>query len=143
MTEPTDESEPTLPSAPTPAPAPVSDATADIPPPEPQAPVPPLSAAVFAPVARPPRTPWVNPVRRWHVVAAAVVIALVFAGGGIAVGNSFDNGHGDQSRNVRVERNYLPPDGRGEFVRPGGGNRVGPGPVNPPVAPSTSPSKTS
>jgi hypothetical protein len=42
----------------------------------------------FAPVYRAPRTPWITPARRGQVAAAAIVGALVFAGGGLVIGHA-------------------------------------------------------
>jgi hypothetical protein len=53
---------------------------------------------------RAPRTPWVNPARRLHLVAAAVVGALIFAGGGVLIGQAVsDDGH-HRNAPVRFER---------------------------------------
>jgi translation initiation factor IF-2 len=91
----------------------------------------------FVPVARAPRTPWVNPYRRNHVIAAAIAGALVFGGGGIAIGYAIAPG-GSHAAPVRS----------GPFVN--GNGRLGPlpgrrgnryrGGLQP--SPSTTPSAT-
>jgi hypothetical protein len=57
----------------------------------------------FAPVARAPRTPWVNPARRGHVAAVAIVLALVFGGGGVLLAHVVTH-HGRQNGVVRFQR---------------------------------------
>lgn len=65
----------------------------------------------FAPVARAPRTPWVNPDRRVQVVVAAIVGALVFGGGGVLVGHALtSNGHDrDGVGRIQVGPKVRPP----------------------------------
>ena len=72
------------PGAETPPPPPPAAAAPAAPPPGP-----PMGADpgyAFAPVARPPRVPWVNPARRAHVVGVAAAGALVLLGAGIGIG---------------------------------------------------------
>lgn len=45
-----------------------------------------MSYPPFAPVARPPRMPWVNPARRGLVAGIAAAVAVVLLGGGIGIG---------------------------------------------------------
>jgi hypothetical protein len=59
------------------------------------------AAYPFAPVARAPRTPWVNPARRGHVIAAAIVGALLFGGAGLLIGHAASD-HGDRHGVVRI-----------------------------------------
>jgi hypothetical protein len=100
MTTPTPDDEPTAVTPPEqpadqPDPAAAQPAAAQPEPAQPQQAVPPPPAASpFAPVARAPRTPWVNPDRRVHVAAAVILTALIFGGGGILIGNAIaDNDH--------------------------------------------------
>ncbi|MDQ2750362.1 MAG: hypothetical protein M3Y44_12680 [Actinomycetota bacterium] len=122
MTTPSNSPEPGPPAEPAepigPAePAPVDATTAPGPavpppwppgPPEPPGPPPGYypwqpAAYPFAPVARAPRTPWVNPARRGHVAAAALVGALIFGGGGLLIGHAASD-HGDRSERHGIIR---------------------------------------
>ena len=108
MTTPNDP--PDQPAANTPVPDPDAPVAATPPPAtQPPPPEPAAYAAVpgpapFAPVARAPRTPWVNPARRGHVVAAAIVGALVFGGGGVLIGHALTDGGHDRDGFGRFER---------------------------------------
>ncbi|MEO9108790.1 MAG: hypothetical protein ABI368_01065, partial [Jatrophihabitantaceae bacterium] len=100
---------------------------------------------MFAPIARPPRAPWVNPDRRWHVLAVAVVSALILLGGGIAIGAAANGGHGSRSGVARIERggHRAGPDNPGGVRRgPGFGDGNANGKVQPRVrnAPTNLPS---
>ena len=78
----------------------------------------------FAPVARAPRAPWVNPARRGHLAALALVGALLFGGGGVLLGHAMSN-HGDRHGVMRFERGPGP----GEHgLRRGQLPRYAPGP---------------
>jgi hypothetical protein len=119
-------------------------------------PPPPPPGYAFAPVARPPRAPWINPERRWHVastaIGAAVVALAVGFGIGVAAGDGRDRG------DHRMERGYYMGPGGGmgvpgerHFPRngqlpgyPGGpGNTQLPGNPGQPSAAPTSPSASS
>jgi hypothetical protein len=90
------------PSAPLPAAAPSPPAMAP-PAGPPLPPAGPPAGDPFVAVARAPRTPWVNPARRGHVIATAVAGALIFGGGGLLVGHAVTD-HGDGPGVVRFER---------------------------------------
>lgn len=101
----------------------------------------------FAPVARAPRSPWVNPAKRVPAAIIAGATGLVLLGGGMAVGYAIGN-HSDRDgrfehvRMVPFDRNDLRP---GLPFRPGKGdrpNRQFPGgPMHPNLpSPSASPS---
>jgi hypothetical protein len=61
-------------------------------------------SAVFQPVPRAPRVPWVNPDRRSQVVGSSIIAALVLLGAGFGIGYaSSSDGHGD-SGPARMER---------------------------------------
>ena len=104
----------------------------------------------FAPIARPPRTPWVNPARRGHVAAAAIVGALVFGAGGLLIGHAVSdhgNSHGERHI-VRMgpgEGMNVPGYGRGQYPRrpygPGQQGPNGPNEQSPSNVPSSSPTK--
>jgi hypothetical protein len=132
-------------TAPPAAPPPPQDAPPGPAVPPPGQPWPPAGYPYpFAPVYRAPRTPWVNPARRGHVAAAAIVGALVFGGGGLAIGHALaDHGdhHGRQGV-VRIgpgEGMNGPGVGRGQFPR----RQIGPRQQRPnppsPSAPTPSP----
>jgi hypothetical protein len=130
------------PGTPPPATPPTMPTPAMPPPaaPEPTAPdfVPGL--APFAPVARAPRTPWVNPARRGHVAAAVIVGALVFGGGGVLVGHALTGDGHDRDGFGRFERGpgMRGPDfGPHMRPQPGGPRHNVP---NVPSAPSSAPS---
>jgi len=95
----------------------------------------------FAPVARAPRVPWINPSRRRHVAGIAVAIALVFCGAGIGIGIALGDS-GSHPGSVRIQRGPIP--GFGLPGRGLGPNWNGPGQRGngngAPQAPSTSPS---
>ncbi|PZS20590.1 MAG: hypothetical protein DLM57_00805 [Pseudonocardiales bacterium] len=96
--------------------------------------------------------PWVNPARRGHVAAAAIVGALLFGGGGLLVGHAV-SGHGDHRGGMRLERGPGPGGGAPGFgrdprFRNGGGPRPnvpigpnGPGLPRPTPTASSSPSR--
>lgn len=95
------------PAAP-PSPAPTSDT----------APAPAIAyPGPFAPVTRAPRTPWVNPVRRPHLVAAAIVGALISGGGGILIGHAITDQGGNRDGVGRFMPGHLdgPGSRRGQF----------------------------
>lgn len=118
--------------------------TADLPPGSAAAPptYPPATppAAPFAPVERAPRTPWVNPARRGHLAAAAVVGALIFGGGGMLIGHAV-TGHNEHRSGVqRMERPGVAQQGprpAPRQQRQGGPRRQIP---NQPPAPAPAPS---
>lgn len=95
----------------------------------------------FAPVARAPRTPWVNPDRRVQVVVAAIVGALVFGGGGVLVGHALTaNGHDrDGVGRVRLGPDVRPP-GFGPGYRVPGPGRQRHNVPNAPTVPNPAPS---
>jgi hypothetical protein len=103
-------------------------------PPAPYGP-PPQYADPFVPVSRAPRVPWVNPVRRTHVVVAAVAGALIFGGAGVAVGYAIapDGHHGATFRNGPV----IGPDGEQLPFGPGYGYRHNRQAPRPSTAPSS------
>jgi hypothetical protein len=117
MTTPPPDDEPTSQIPPEPAAAPAEPA----PQPEPamaQSPQPTpgpyaYAGGPFAPVARAPRTPWVNPARRGHVAAVAIVAAVVLGGGGILIGHAI----ADDDDHRGVVR-YGPVDGYGPRYLP-------------------------
>lgn len=91
---------------------------ADAPPPPPPPAVPPPAAPPgypFAPVARPPRVPWVNPERRAHIIAVVGAGALVLLGGGIGIGFAAGDGGHHRGDGYRME------------IRPGGYYNLVPG----------------
>jgi hypothetical protein len=90
------------------------------------------------------RQPWINPVRRRHVLAAAVVGALLFGGGGVLLGHAIADNHDERSTLVPFERGRGHAPGLGQF--PGRGPLKN-GPGQPPgratPTPQPSPTKTS
>jgi hypothetical protein len=95
---------------------------------------------VFAPVPRPPRTPWINPARRGHIVGAAIIAALVLIAGGFGIGYAAAPSGDRHDNPYRMYRGgYGPMMGDpmgGRFVGPGmRGNRNNPFPA--PGAPAT------
>jgi hypothetical protein len=147
MTTPSDSPEPPAENVPPvpPADAPAADAaqTRTAGPPAPsQAPVAPTTQP-FAPVPRAHRTPWVNPARRAHVVAAAVLGALIFGGGGILVGHAVsDHGerHGGAARFEHGPGGYGPGFGRGQQRYRELPRQHGPNGPKRPVPPTPAPS---
>jgi hypothetical protein len=143
---------PQVPAAPTAAaaPPPPAEPPAAQPGPPPGPPWPPDGYQYpFAPVYRAPRTPWVNPARRGHVVAAAIVGALIFGGGGLAIGHALAS-HDDHAVRHGVVR--IGPDegiqggpglGRGQFPRPPDGSRRQRPNIPAPSAPVPSPTGSS
>jgi hypothetical protein len=73
----------------------------------PHAPPPAVQSAAFAPVARPPRVPWVNPDRRSHVIGAAIIGGLVVLASGFGIGYASSGGH-DRHGPQRMERGGGP-----------------------------------
>jgi hypothetical protein len=134
--------EPAEASPPPPAPA---ESTAATPPPAPPA----DQSAVFAPVPRAPRVPWVNPARRGNVIAAAVIAAVAFIGAGIGIGYAIAPSDRDHHERYRMGPGiYMVPGeygGQGYYPMPGKlrpGKRMGNFPNGPgtpaPAVPSGS-----
>lgn len=92
---------PTPPAGPPPAPP------AGPPAPPPRGP----DYAGFAPVARPPRVPWVNPARRTQLVGWSVVAALLLIGAGFGIGYAVGGSDDDHYGPGRMYHGrYLPYD---------------------------------
>jgi hypothetical protein len=102
----------------------------------------------FAPVAREPRVPWVNPERRSHILGAGILAGLVLLAAGFGIGYGVaPSGHGRHG-DMRMERGgYFPgrmlPGPGGQF--PGNGQRRLPGapaPTSPAVPATPTPTST-
>jgi hypothetical protein len=90
------------------------------------------------------RQPWINPARRRHVLAAAVVGALLFGGGGVLVGHALADNHDQGSTLVPFKNGRGHAPGMGQF--PGRGPlQNGPGKQHGRATdtPQPSPTKTS
>jgi len=106
------------------------------------------AAEPFAAVPRGPRVPWVNPARRGHLVAAAVVGALAFGGGGLLVGHALTD-RGDHRGGVSRFEDGPGAGGHGfgrehhprEGDRPPHIGPHGPGGAGPALTPSGSPTR--
>ncbi len=142
MTSP-DEPDPGAQPAASPPPAQQPEPAPQQPAPTPQAPAPPAYAQQpdpFAPIARPPKTPWIAPQRKPAVIAIAIAAAvMLLLIGGVSGWAIFDAGNGHPTRNVQFDR---PGFGNGPRVFPNGpdgnGRRNFPRiPVTPTPAPST------
>jgi hypothetical protein len=74
-------------------------------------------------VPQTPKAPWVNPDRKRHLLAAAIIAALVLVGAGFGIGYAAapSGDHGD-----RIHRGYFPGERIG--VAPGGRLPDGPFP---------------
>lgn len=73
------------------------------------------------PFAAVPREPWVNPARRNHVLAAALVGALLFGGAGVLLGHAIGNSRDDHGGMMRVDDGYRGNGGPGMGMLPGHG----------------------
>lgn len=86
----------------------------------------------FAPVARAPRTPWVNPARRTRVAVVSAAVGLALLGGGLVTGFAIGHhagDHGDRFGNVRMMPGRMLPDqGLPGMPGPRGGGYDGDGP---------------
>jgi hypothetical protein len=121
MTTPPEEPADTTPPRPAPAPAETTAPAGTTPPAAALPPPPPGDQAVFAPIPRAPRIPWVNPARRGHVLAAAIVAALVLLGGGIGIGAAIGSGGHHRHGPEQMYRGGYGPgmQGGGIYVVPG------------------------
>jgi hypothetical protein len=90
----------------------------------------------FAPVPRPPRTPWIAPQRKFAATAIAIAAAVVLlVVGGVAGWAIADRG--PQVRNVQFDRPGFG-DGPRQFPGPNGGHRNFPRVPLPSATPSPS-----
>jgi hypothetical protein len=127
----------------TPAEAPTVRQPPVAPPPPPQPP-PALPAAAypapdpFAPIPRPPRTPWIAPQRKGAVIAISIVAALALLGAGVGIGAAAF-GATDNHGPVRFER-PGPYGGQGFPGFPNGPRHRTPAPRPTTPTPSPSPS---
>jgi hypothetical protein len=94
-----------------------------------------------------PREPWINPARRRHVLAAALVGALLFGGAGVLLGHAVSNSRDDRGSMMRVDDGYRGNGAPGMGMLPGHGPlKNGPGMHRPgdddPTRPTPTPSQT-